>query len=163
MKKLVCVLPLLAICMTPAFANNNDLKIKTVKNMYSSAIKANRNDEDIDTLRTLFRASDQSLQNAITLAKFGRMSDDGGAMTSCHGAYEMLTMNPSNGFSIDEVQNINYRVLKNGRVRASVNYTSEYTGIRDFSLKCSGNSCKVTDVFNFDGDSGKRSSEKLCR
>lgn len=163
MKRLIYVLPLLAIGITPALANSDGLKIKTVKNMYSTAIKASRNGQDIDTLDSLFKYSDRNLQNAVAFSRISRMSDDGMGLTECHSAYETLIINPSNGFSIDEAQNISYKVLKNGRVRASVKYTSEYTGLKDFSLKCSGSSCKITDVFNSNGTSGKRDSEKLCR
>lgn len=131
--------------------------------MYSTATKANRNDQDIDTLRTLFRASDQSLQNAIILAKFGRMTDNGGQITLCHSAFETLVMNPSNGFFVNEARSIKYRLLNNGRVRAAITYPDNNTGVRDFSLKCSGNSCKVTDIFDADGDSGKHKAERLCR
>ncbi len=163
MKKLIYVLPLMIISMMPAFADTNTLKIKTVKNMYNTAVKASANGQDVDTLDSLFKYSDRDLQNAVALSRISRMSDDNMELTECHNAYETLIINPSNGFAIDEAQNISYKVLSNGRVRASVKYTSEYTGIKDFSLKCNGSSCKVTDVLNSEGDSGRQGAEKLCR
>lgn len=163
MKKSLCALTLLAVSMTPALANNGNLKVKTVKNMYNAAIKSSISEQDLDTLSTLFKYSDKTLQNAIALSRVSRMSDDGIDFSECHSAYETLIINPSNGFAIEEAQSINYKVLNNGRVRASVKYTSEYNGLKDFSLTCSGNSCKVTDVFDADGSSGKRSAERLCR
>lgn len=131
--------------------------------MYNTVIKASHNDQDIDTLCTLFNNSDSILQNALYLAKFGRMSDDGMGMSESHSAYEALTINPSNGFFINEAQGIKHRVLDNGRVRATISYPDGVSGIRDFSLKCSSNSCKITDVFDSNGDSGKQSAERLCR
>ena len=163
MKRFIYILPLIIIGMMPAFADNNALKIKTVKNMYNTAVKASRTGQDIDTLDSLFKYSDKDLQNAVALSRISRMSDDGMELTECHSAYETLIINPSNGFSIDEAQNVDYKVLSNGRVRASVKYTSEYTGLKDFSLKCSSDSCKITDVLNSEGDSGKQNAEKLCR
>ena len=147
----------------PAFADTNTLKIKTVKNMYNTAVKASANGQDVDTLDSLFKYSDRDLQNAVALSRISRMSDDGMELTECHSAYETLIINPSNGFSIDEAQNINYKVLSNGRVRANVKYTNEYSGIKDFLLECDGSSCKITDVLNSEGDSGKQTAEKLCR
>lgn len=149
--------------MNPAVADNGDLKIKTVKNMYNSAIKSSRNGQDEDTLDTLFKYSDRDLQNAVALSRISRMSDDGMDLSDCHSAYETLIINPSNGFSIDESQSINYKLLNNGKVRASVKYTADYTGTKDFSLQCSSGSCKITDVFESDGYSGKLNAEKLCR
>lgn len=163
MKKSLCALTLLAVSMTPALANNGNLKVKTVKNMYNAAIKSSISEQDTDTLSTLFKYSDKNLQNAIALSRVSRMSDDGMDFSKCHSAYETLIINPSNGFAIEEAQSINYKVLNNGKVRASVKYTSEYTGLKDFSLTCSGNSCKITDVFDSNGESGKRNAERLCR
>ena len=163
MKKFLCVLPLLAIGMTPALADSGSLKVKTVKNMYNAAIKSSISEQDLDTLSTLFKYSDKTLQNAIALSRVNRMSDDSMGFSECYSAYETLIINPSNGFAIQEAQSINYKVLNNGKVRASVKYTSEYTGLKDFSLTCSGNSCKITDVFDSNGSSGMRSAERLCR
>lgn len=169
MKRVICVLPLLLMCMVPALADSGDLKIKTVKNMYNAAIKSSRSGQDMDTLDTLFKYSDKSLQNAIALSKINNMTEDG-EFSYCNAAYETLIINPSNGDSIDEAKSVDYRLLNNGKVRASVKYTgkenirsSSFTAFKDFSLKCSGSSCKVTDVFDFNGDSGKLDSEKLCR
>lgn len=149
--------------MTPALANSTSLKVKTVKDMCNTAIKASVDGQDLDTLDSLFKYSDKDLQNAIALSKVSRMSDDSMGFSECYSAYETLIINPSNGFAIQEAQSINYKVLNNGKVRASVKYTSEYTGLKDFSLTCSGNSCKITDVFDSDGSSGMRSAERLCR
>ena len=169
MKKLVCLLPLLIVSMTPAFADSGSLKVKTVKNMYNTAINTSRNGQDEDTLSTLFKYSDKNLQNAVALTRISRMNDDGDGLSECFSAYETLIINPSNGFSIDESENINYKLLNNGKVRASVKYTDDYTGVKDFSLSCNSSSCKVTDVFDvfdvFDvnGVSGRLNAEKLCR
>lgn len=163
MKRVICVLPLLLMCMAPALADSGDLKIKTVKNMYNAAIKSSQDGQDDDTLSTLFKYSDKGLQNAIALSRISRMNDEGDGFSDCHSAYETLIINPSNGFSIDEAQNISYKLLNNGKVRANVKYTSKYSGIKDFSLKCSSGSCKITDVFESNGYSGKLNAEKLCR
>ena len=163
MKRVICVLPLLVMFMVPALADSGDLKIKTVKNMYNAAIKSSQNGQDLDTLDTLFKYSDRNLQNAVALSRISRMSDDGMDLSECHSAYETLIINPSNGFSIDEAQNIKYKLLNNGKVRASVKYSGNYTGTKEFSLQCSSGNCKITDVFESNGYSGKLNAEKLCR
>lgn len=156
--------------MAPALADSGDLKIKTVKNMYNAAIKSSQKGQDDDTLSTLFKYSDKGLQNAIALSRISRMDDEGDGFSDCHSAYETLIINPSNGYGIEEVNSIDYRLLNNGKVRASVRFegnenirSSNFTAFKDFSLKCSSNSCKITDIFDFNGDSGKLNSEKLCR
>lgn len=54
MKKIIYVLPLMIVGMMPALANNDALKIKTVKNMYDTAVKASRTGQDIDTLDSAY-------------------------------------------------------------------------------------------------------------
>ena len=169
MKRAICVLPLLLVSMTPALANSDTLKISTVKKMYNHAIQASRSGQDEDTLDTLFKYADRGLQNAVALSKINRMDEDGG-LGDCFDAYEILELAASNGWSIDEAKGIDYKVLKNGEVRASIKYTgkeninsSSFTTYKDFSLQCTGNSCKITDVSDSGGYSGKLSAEKLCR
>ena len=61
--------------MTPALANSTSLKVKTVKDMYNTAVKASVDGQDLDTLDSLFKYSDKDLQNALALSRFSRMSD----------------------------------------------------------------------------------------
>lgn len=72
---MLCALTLLAISMTPALANSTSLKVKTVKDMYNTAVKASVDGQDLDTLDSLFKYSDKDLQNALALSRFSRMSD----------------------------------------------------------------------------------------
>ena len=122
-----------------------------------------RNGQDEDTLSTLFKYSDSNLQNAVALTRISRMDYEGDDLSDCFSAYETLIINPSNGFFIDESRNISYKILNNGKVRAGVKYSDSYTGYKDFSLSCNGSSCKVTDVSDLDGASGRLKAEKLCR
>ena len=170
MKRAICVLPLLIASMTPALANSDTMKISTVKNMYNTVIKLSRSGQDEDTLDTLFKYADRGLQNAIGISRINRYDEDGG-LTLCFGeAYETLNLGASNNWGIDEAKGISYKVLKNGKVRASIKYTGKeninspkFLAYKDFSLQCTASSCKITDVSDFRGFSGKLKAEKLCR
>lgn len=170
MKRVICVFPLLIASMGPALANSDTMKISTVKNMYSKAIKESRNERYEDSLDILFKYADKGLQNAIGLSKINRHDEDGG-LTLCFGeAYETLALGASNNWDIDEAKGISYKVLKNGKVRASIKYigneninSPKFLAYKDFSLQCTASSCKITDVSDFRGFSGKLRAEKLCR
>lgn len=169
MKRVICVFPLLIASIIPAIANSDTMKISTVKNMYNQAIKTSRSGQDEDTLDTLFKYADRSLQNAVALSRISRMTDDGD-LAECHDAYETFILSASNGWVIDEAKSIDYKILKNGKIRASIKYTgkeninsSKFTTYKDFSLQCTNSSCKITDVADSGGYSGKLSAEKLCR
>lgn len=168
MKRIICVLPLLIASISPAIANSDNIKISTIKNMYNQAIKSIRSEQYEDTLDILFKYADRDLQNAVAISKMNRHDEDG-ALTYCFGgAYEILSLGVTNSWGIDEAKWREYKVLKNGRVRATITYqeninTAKFTGYKDFSLQCTGSSCKVTDVHNDTGLSGKIGAEKLCR
>ena len=170
MKRVICVLPLLLASMSPALANSDTMKISTVKNMYSKAIKESRSGQNEETLDTLFKYADKGLQNAIGISKINRVDEDGYLTYCFEEAYVTLHLSPVNGYALHETKNISYKILKNGKVRASMKYTGneninspKFLEYKDFSLQCTGNSCKVTAVSDSRGYSGKLKAEKLCR
>lgn len=170
MQKALLVLPLLILTISPALAASKDMKMATIKSMYDDAIEASRSGQDEDTLDTLFKYSDKSLQNAVALSRISRMTEDGD-LAECHDAFEALNLGASNGWSLDEAKSIDYSMLNDGKVRANIKYTgkenirsSDFISFKDFSLQCNADgNCKVTDVFDYTGYSGKSNAEELCR
>lgn len=175
MKKILFVLPLLAATIISTQANFDEgyYKKDTIKFMYHDAIKAGEYDDRADSLDTLYAYSDRELQNAIALTKSDPMSAYQGyanEITPCNEVRDILNLTTGNGYSVDEIDSMDYRVLNNGRVRASIMVTgnedidsSNFTDFKDFSLKCEGESCKITDMYNYIGVSGKLEAEKSCR
>lgn len=170
MKRAICVLPLLLASMTPALANSGTMKISTVKKMYNQAIKSSLSGQYDDSIDILFKYADKGLQNAVALSKINRHDEDGGLTDCFEEAYMTLRLDVSNAWSISEARNISYKILKNGKVRTSIKYlgneninSPKFLEYKDFSLQCTGSSCKVTDVSDSRGFSGKLKAEKLCR
>lgn len=162
MKPVFFALPLAILVSIPAVASTDSIKIQTVKNMYNAAIKKNQRGDDLDTLGTLFKYADKGLQNAIGLAQISSSTDDEGYFSECHGVYENLSLSPSNGWGLDEAKSISYKVLNNGRVRASIKFP-DGSLYKDLALQCTSGSCKVTDSFDSDNNSAKSMAERLCR
>lgn len=175
MKNILLALSLLAISSVQANANydEGDYKKDTIKFMYNSAIKAVEYDSKSDDLDTLYAYSDRELQNAIGLIKSDSMSAYEGYeydVSDCNEVRYILQPTTGNGYSIDEVSEVNYRLLNNGRVRASIMLdgnedidNSSFMDFKDYSLTCSGESCKITDVYDSDGESGKVAADNTCR
>ena len=172
MNKTLFVLLLLVASFSPAVADNGSVKTNTVKNMYNDTIKLNRKGQDIDNLDTLFKYADKSLQNAVALSNMNRMDEEQqeDEYTECHDAFEEFRLGIGNGRGLEEAKSISYKLLTNGRVRASINYTgkdninsSKFTNYVDYSLKCTGSSCKITDMYYANSSSSKSYVEKVCR
>ncbi len=172
-KALYVALPLLIASISPSLADSGNMKINTVKNMYNDTIKLNRKDQDFANLDTLFKYADKSLQNAVALSNMGRVDEDTEEDENhpyCYEAFEAFSLGTSNGFGLEEAKSISYKLLKNDRVRASINYTGKdninspkFMNYVDYSLKCTGSSCKITDMYDTDGHSNKSYVEKVCR
>ena len=82
----------------------------------------------------------------------------------------ILNLSVGNGYSIDEAADVKYKVLDNGNVRASILLDgdedirdSEFNNYKDFSLKCSDEGCKITDMLDSYGDSALQAVELACR
>lgn len=171
-KSFYFALPLLIASISPALADSGNMKISTVKNMYNDTIKLNRKNQDIDNLDTLFKYADKSLQNAVALSNMNRMGEDQqeDEYTECHDAFEEFKFGVGNGRGLEEAKSISYKLLTNDRVRASINYTgkdninsSKFENYVDYSLKCTGSSCKITDMYHANSSSSKSYVDKVCR
>ena len=173
MKKIVWLVPLLLALIIPAHANYDFYKKNTVKLMYKDATIASARDYRSDELDTLYTYSDRELQNAIALVQSDSKSryegsEDG--ITNCNEVRYVLKLTTGNGYSITEAKAVDYKVLNNGRVRASLSVEGygniddyDFDNFKDFSLTCSGESCKITDIYDYRGESGISAADKHCR
>lgn len=152
--------------------NNDGNKKDVVKFMYRDAVLSLKEDDDIDDINILFAYADRELQNAIGLVKADAMSQYEGNddITKCNAVRYITNLSVDNSYTIDEVADIKYKVLDNGKIRASILLegdenieASGFDSYRDFSLRCSSEGCKITDMFNSYGDSALQAVEEACR
>ena len=153
--------------------NNDSHKKDIIKFLYRDAVLSLKNDDTAEELDTLFAYADRDLQNAIALVKADSMNTyDGYAdeISDCSEVRYILNLSVGNGYSIDEAADVKYKVLDNGNVRASILLDgdediadSDFNNYKDFSLKCSDEGCKITDILDSYGDSALQAVELACR
>lgn len=153
--------------------NNDSHKKDIIKFLYRDAVLSLKNDDTAEELDTLFAYADRDLQNAIALVKADSMNTyDGYAdeISDCSEVRYILNLSVGNGYSIDEAADVKYKVLDNGNVRASILLDgdediadSDFNNYKDFSLKCSDEGCKITDMLDSYGDSALQAVELACR
>lgn len=153
--------------------NNDSHKKDIIKFLYRDAVLSLKNDDTAEELDTLFAYADRDLQNAIALVKADSMNTyDGYAdeISDCSEVRYILNLSVGNGYSIDEAADVKYKVLDNGNVRASILLDgdediadSDFNNYKDFSLKCSNEGCKITDMLDSYGDSALQAVELACR
>ena len=153
--------------------NNDSHKKDIIKFLYRDAELSLKNDDTAEELDTLFAYADRDLQNAIALVKADSMNTyDGYAdeISDCSEVRYILNLSVGNGYSIDEAADVKYKVLDNGNVRASILLEgdediadSDFNNYKDFSLKCSDEGCKITDMLDSYGDSALQAVELACR
>jgi len=153
--------------------NNDSHKKDIIKFLYRDAVLSLKNDDTAEELDTLFAYADRDLQNAIALVKADSMNTyDGYAdeISDCSEVRYILNLSVGNGYSIDEAADVKYKVLDNGNVRASILLEgdediadSDFNNYKDFSLKCSDEGCKITDMLDSYGDSALQAVELACR
>ena len=153
--------------------SNDSHKKDIIKFLYRDAVLSLKNDHNSQDLDTLFAYADKDLQNAIALVKADSMNTyDGYAdeISECNEVRYILNLSVGNGYSIDEAADVKYKVLDNGNVRASILLDgdediedSNFDSYKDFSLSCSSDGCKVTDMFDSYGDSALQAVELACR
>lgn len=153
--------------------NNDSHKKDIIKFLYRDAVLSLKNDDTAEELDTLFAYADRDLQNAIALVKADSMNTyDGYAdeISDCSEVRYILNLSVGNGYSIDEAADVKYKVLDNGNVRASILLDgdedigdSDFNNYKDFSLKCSDDGCKITDMIDNYGDSALQAVELACR
>lgn len=162
---------LLALLMaTQASYANDDLKLSTVENMYNEALAEMSANEDYDISKTLYKYADRALQNAVSIANMNntiQYADGSSDLTECFDAFEALSLVEGNGYFLSDADHINYSMVGKGRVRAETVFPDGRGGYnnayKDFSLTCDANDCKISDIYDFNGDSAKLLAEKLCR
>lgn len=148
-------------------------KKDTIKFMYRDAVMAIKNDHRADILDTLFAYSDKDLQNSIALVKADAINTyegNGNDISNCNETRYIFNLTTGNGYSIEEVKDVNYKVLSNGMVRASTMLEgdeniddSNFEEFKDFSLDCSEDGCKITDIYDNSGHSAKLTVDESCR
>ena len=175
MKNPAFILPLVATLLLPACTNtsNDAHKKDTIKFLFRDTVLSLKNDRKADDLDTLFAYADKDLQNAIGLIKADSMNvydGYGNDISSCNEVRYILNLSVGNGYSIDEAADVKYKVLSNGNVRASIMLEgdediedSNFEDYKDFSLNCSGEGCKVTDMYDSAGNSAIQDVDKYCR
>ena len=175
MKKLILALPLLAAIISPTHAQANEgvYKTNTIKRMYRDAAVAEEKYYAADQLDTIYAYSNRELQNAIAITKADAMNPptaEGGIISDCIEVRNTLHLSASISSAMHEIVGTNFVLLKNGRVRANMVLMSyddpsspNFTNFKDFSLKCEGASCKVTDIYDYRGESGISDANKYCR
>lgn len=175
MKSATLLLPLVTTFLLSACSNaNNDAHKKdTIKFLFRDTVLSFKNDYRADGLDTLFAYADKDLQNAVALVKADAMNsyENGeGEMSLCNEVRYILNLNVGNGYSIDEAADVKYKVLPNGNVRASIMLegdedidASDFDSYKDFSLNCSNEGCKITDMYDSTGESAIESVDKDCR
>lgn len=176
MKKLTLVLPLLVMISisTHANSNNESFKIATVKTMYDDAIRAALyKDSRADDLDTVFAYSDRELQNAIALIQSDALSRYEGyeyEISNCSDMRYIPKLTVGNAYSNEDVSEVSYQLLNNGKVRASLMVqgneninSADFVDYKDFELTCQNAICKITDVYDSFGNSAKFSANQACR
>ena len=159
---------------TDKLVNNNDAHKKdTIKFLYRDTVLSYKNDFRADGLDTLFAYADKDLQNAIALVKGDAMNtyENGEVeVSTCSEIRYILNLNVGNGYSIDEAADVKYKTLSNGNVRASIMLQgdediedSSFDSYKDFSLSCTDEGCKVTDMFDSEGKSAIQDADTYCR
>ncbi|ALF60111.1 hypothetical protein [Psychrobacter urativorans] len=174
MKKLILALPLLAAIISPTHAQANEgvYKTNTIKRMYRDAAITMKKYDNADELNTIYAYSNRELQNAVAITKadaINFLEENGGMVSYCNEVRAILSLSEGDE-SILESNGLDFVLLKNGRVRTNM-YTKHYKNLnspdylffKDFSLKCEGASCKVTDIYNHTGESGMSAANKYCR
>lgn len=175
MKNTRLVLSLVIALLLPACANasNDGHKKSTIKFLFRDTILSYKNDDRADGLNTLFAYADRDLQNAIALVKADPRNvydGHGNDISNCNEVRYILNLSVGNGYSIAEAADVKYKVLSNGNVRASIMLQgdediedSNFDSYKDFSLSCTDESCKITDMFDSAGDSAIQDADKYCR
>ena len=153
--------------------NNDGHKKDIIKFLYRDTILSLKNDDRAEDIDTLFAYADRDLQNAIALVKADSMNTyDGYAddISACNEVRYILNLSVGNGYSIDEAADVKYKVLDSGNVRASILLDGDediedgnFDNYKDFSLNCSSEGCKITDMYNSYGDSALKAVEDSCR
>ena len=140
LKKLGIILAItgLGLVSNVAWANNQ-AKIATVKKVYSMALN------DAIHQDPLYTYGDKSLRQAWN-------NIDAEKYYECVADYNLVVQGQDFDFKASSVK---YTVLQNGRVRASFKNFGTPSRV-DYTLTCSGNSCKISDISDADISSLKK-------
>ncbi len=146
----------------------DDLKIKTVRSMYDDLQAGN-------DLPTIFdKYGERDLQSARELATAKASTDEqmyDNGISDCDEVGWELNLLPTQDLDVKDIIEVDYRVLKNGNVRASMITdpynkdvdSHEFDIYKDYTFNCDADICKVTDVLSAEGISTKSEIRKYCR
>lgn len=153
--------------------DNDSHKKDIIKFLYRDAVLSLKNDDTSEELDTLYAYADRDLQNAIALVKADSMNTYDGSeyeISECSEVRYILNLSVGNGYSIDEAADVKYKVLNDGKVRASIMLDddeniddSNFDNYKDFLLNCSSEGCKIADMFDSYGDSALQAVEDSYR
>lgn len=153
--------------------NNDSHKKDFIRFVYRDAAQSLRNNDKADDLNTVFAYADRNLQNAIALVKADAMNSyEGGegSISTCNAVRFILHLSVGDGYRVNEAADIKYKVLDNGQVRVNILLhddedieSSDFDSYKDFSLSCSADGCKITDMFDSEGNSALQAVEDACR
>lgn len=149
----------------------NFQKYTVITKMYSDAV-LNKYNEENNTLDHLYKYSDKSLKDAITLSSknITNTSESLDSMKSCEKAILILDLIPSTSYELDDILEIDHKILNNGYIRSKMlvkGYEKinsyNFGTFKDFSLDCENGDCMITDVFDSEGNSAKQKVKLLCK
>lgn len=150
--------------------NYNFQKYNIVAEMYSDTL-LNQYNKEKNTLDYLYKYSDKSLKDAITLSRknITNISESLDSMKSCEKAILVLDLIPSTSYELDDILEIDHKILNNGYIRSKMlvkGYEKinsyNFGTFKDFSLDCENGDCMITDVFDTEGKSAKKLVNKFC-
>lgn len=158
MKKLF-LMSIMAISMSNTYANNDDLKLKTIKQIYADANKTNNH-------AISFKYSTPSFAKMLKRRdKVTQKDIDYGTGILC---YESIPFLSHADFSLAKIQKT-YSVDKKGRVVVKLKHYDNFnkkfnTETNIFVMQCTKNKCLIDDVFYEDDKEGsaRTNIEESC-
>ncbi len=144
-----------------AHANTDAIKLATIKKLYAEAEKAERLTDTPQDESLVRRYATTNFQNVIARYTGHQSEFD---IDDCieNGSYG-LHLVEGNGFSLSDKHTSSFSVLPNGRVSAKLKFVgSRKPSDVQFDLVCSGNGCKIDDMFQGGEQSTKTLIKKYC-
>ncbi|MDO5769249.1 MAG: hypothetical protein Q4P13_07075, partial [Psychrobacter sp.] len=124
----------------------------------------------------LYAYAGDELKQKIDLFESSEKNDLDGMTNDCGDeGYNALRLTVGDSYSIEEVGDFDFKILRNGDVRAILHLTGDSfdtesytdtfgnsTQYKDFDVTCLGNDCKINDIRN-NGISLTNGLEYVCK